>query len=952
MKRSFWLNVTVVFTLLLSLLSPAAQAFSEGTEYVLAKVSLKEAVSSEEGNVLVWETYGEDLTSSADVQSFLLVRNGEEVEVTPEEVASLATESKKVYTYTDKVEEPTAIVYSVVWKNAEEIHQSNELTAEVPAAPAEEDVSSDEENVDSSEQAPEETVQEDVSEDSTTVTEEEQTENISSEQTATEDVVEVDESAPVSVEEVEGAELNFVPSEKENYLKSTLIDENAEAFMFLDKMFVNEHSFAVMWYGYVDNSLGRISTYELYLNDTLITSGGPRLSDYEFTNLTPNTVYEVKVRALNKTNDVLVEETLTIKTLPKPTGKIVKFEDANLKEAIQSQMRLDREVFESDLEHLTMLDASSLGIKSLVGLEKAVNLEVLFLYSNSIEDITPLTGLTKLFILDLEENKIKDVSALSKLTDLYILGLANNPITNIQPLEGLTSLEGLFLHNTEISDISSLEYLLNLTFITLADTNIDFSPDSVVWDLLNVWADAGVYVDVLEEEYFEPLELSIYGTTEQSISIGWWYYSENEEDYEKEYLYKVYVNDKFYKETTLTELTILGLDSQKDYIVKVEMYDTDGTFMYDTFEMAQTLAPPSGDIVNIPDKGLNDAIRQQLGLQDLDREIYQSDMERLESLYASWMGIKKLNGLEYAINLFDLDISGNEIKDLSPLKGLEFLHFLTLSDNLITDINPLKGLNIYWLDLSYNPITDISGLNGLLDLQVLHLHNTNIADISVLLELDYLWEVTLFDIEGLTFEEGSPELAVVEKLRAIGIMVYLSEEEYHGPIPYTIEVVSVTESTIEIEWTYEYEVEFEVDYYEVLLDGEVIDTTDGNSYVYTDLEADTTYELAVVPVDSAGEELDYIYISASTLPAAEEPVEEEEPKEENKDKEKEDKTPVVVKPVDKDKNKTDKKTATDTKKGNMLPFTATNTLNYILIGLALLVVGTAGLWWTRRRVIA
>lgn len=950
MKRSFWLNVTVVFTLLLSLLSPAAQAFSEGTEEELAKVLLREAVSSEEGNVLVWETYGEDLTSAVDAQSFHLVRNGEEVEVTPVEVASLATESKKVYTYTDKVEEPMAIVYSVVWKNAEEIQQSNELTAGAPVAPTEAETSSSENTVDSTGQATEETVQEDVSEDSTNVTEEEQTENISSEQTAPEDVVEIDESAPVSVEEIKGAELNFVPSEKEKYLKSTLIDENAEAFMYLDKMFVNEHSFAVMWYGYVDNSLGRISKYELYLNDTLITSGGPRLSDYEFTNLTPDTVYEVKVKALNKTNDVLVEESLTIKTLPAPTGKVVKFEDANLKMAIQSQMRLDREVFESDLLHLTMLDASSLGIQSLVGLEKAVNLEILFLYSNSIRDVSPLTGLTKLFILDLEENNIKDISALSKLTDLYVLGLANNPISNIQPLEGLTSLEGLFLHNTEISDISSLGKLLNLTFVTIADTNIDFSPESVVWDLLNVWADAGVYVDVLEEEYFEPLELSIYGTTEQSISIGWWYYSENEEDYEKEYLYKVYVNDKFYEETTLTEMTILGLETQKDYVVKVEMYDTDGTFMYDTFEMAQTLAPPSGDIVKIPDEGLKDAIRLQLGLQDLDREIYQSDMERLESLYASWMGIKRLNGLEYAINLFDLDVSGNEIKDLSPLKGLEFLHFLTLSDNLITDINPLKGLNIYWLDLSYNPITDISGLNGLLDLQVLHLHNTNITDISVLLELDYLWEVTLFDIEGLTFEEGSPELAIVEKLRSMGVMVYLSEEEYHGPIPYTIEVVDVTESTIEIEWTYEYEVEFDVDYYEVLLDGEVIDTTDGNSYIYTDLEADTTYELVVVPVDSAGEELEYIHISASTLPAAEEPVEEEDPKQE--DKEKEDKTPVVVKPVDKDKNKADKKPSTDTKKGNKLPFTATNTLNYILIGLALLMVGTAGMWMVRRRAVA
>ncbi|WP_053073760.1 LPXTG cell wall anchor domain-containing protein [Bacillus sp. LL01] len=949
MKRSFWLNVSVVFTLLLSLLSPAAQAFSEGTEEGTSKVLLKEAVPSEDGNVLVWETHNEDPWSGSDEQIFVLVKNGDAVEVAPEELADQATESTKVYTYTDKVDNPTAIEYGVVWKKNGQSYESNTLALDLVETTPEEPTT------DSSTETTVETVVEDESlENETSSGEEESLEN----ETASneEESVTPESSTPstaeeentvASVEEVVGAEVNFVPTEKEIYLKNTLIDEDSEAFLFLDKMFVNEHSFAVMWFGYVDKSLGRISTYELYLNDTLITSGGPRLSDYEFTNLTPETVYEVKVKALNKTNDVLVEESLKIKTLPAPTGKVVKFGDANLAKAIQTQMKLDREIHETDMEHLTMLDASSLGIKSLKGLEKAVNLEVLFLYSNSIQDVTPLAGLTKLFLLDLEDNKIKNISSLSKLNELYILGLANNPISNIQPLEGLTSLEGLFLHNTEISDISVLANLKNLTFLTLADTKIDFLPESPVWVLLNEWKESGVYVDVLEEDYFEPLELYFYGITEQSISVSWWHYSEEEDDYEKEYLYKVYVNGTLYEETTLTELNILGLDPLKDYIIKVEMYDTDGTFMYDTFDMAQTLAPPSGDIVNIPDAGLKEAIRYQLGLHALDREIYQSDMELLESLHASWMGIEKLNGLEHAENLYDLDVSENEIKDLSPLKGLESLEFLTLSDNLITNINPLKGLNIYWLDLSYNPITDISALNGLLDLQMVNLHYTNITDISVLLELDYLWEVTLFGIEGLTFEEGSPELAVVEQLRAMGVIVYLSEEDYYGPVPYTIEVVDVTESTIEIEWTYEYEEEFEIDYYEVLLDGEVIDTTDENSYIYTDLEADTSYELAVVPVDSAGDWYEYIPITASTLPAAEKPVEEEEPKEEE-----EDKAPVVVKPVDKDKNKTDEKPAIDTKKGNKLPVTATNTLNYILIGLALLVVGAAGFWLARRRAVA
>ncbi|MGD6870958.1 leucine-rich repeat domain-containing protein [Sutcliffiella horikoshii] len=940
MKKSFWLNVMVVFALLLSLVSPAAHAYSEGTEEGTSKVLLKEAVPSEDGNVLVWETHSEDPSSGSDEHSFMVVKNGDAVEVAPEELVDQATEFTKVYTYTDKIDNPTAIEYGVIWNTNGQAFESNKMVVElVETTTTTEESDSTELNVETEEEEGSNT---ENGENETVLSEEE---SVTSEDPTP--FTEKEESTDSIIEEVYGSEVNFVPTEKEDLLKNSLIGEEEESYLFLDKMFVNEHSFAVMWFGHVDRSLGRIAKYELYLNDTLISSGGPRLSDYEFTNLTPDTLYEVKVKALDKNDNLLLEETFEINTLPFPSGEVVKFEDANLALAIQTQMNLDREIRESDMQHITMLDASSLGLTSIKGLEKAVNLEILFLFDNSIQDLSPLAGLTKLFMLDVEENNITDINPLSNLNNLYILGLGNNPITKIDALAGLTNLEGLFLHNTQISDISALTDLINLTFVTLADTNVDFSPESLAWDLLNVWADAGVYVDVLEEDYFEPFELEFYNTTEQSISLGWWHYTENEEDYDKEYLYKVYVNDVLYEETYMNEMTILGLEPSKDYIIKVEMYDEDGTsLLYENFDMTQTLALPTGDIITIPDSGLNEAIRQQLGLQELDREIYQSDMERLEYLYASWMGIKKLDGIEHAVNLLDLDVSGNEIKDLSPLKGMDSLYSLSLSDNLVTDISALKDLYISYLDLSENPISDISGLTGLADLEILYLHYTNITDISVLLELDYLWEVTLFGIEGLTFEEGSPELAIVEQLRELGLTVNLTEDEFHGPYPYTLEVVDVTESTIEVEWSYEWA--DEVDHYQVLLDGEVVDITNDTSYLFTDLMSDMLYNIVIIPVDVEGWEMDYFEIDASTLPAEEQPVDEEDENEEE-----ENTPPVVVKPVDgKDKNPTVKQPASDTKKGNKLPVTATNTLNYILIGLVMLVVGAAGVWFARRKVVA
>ena len=62
-------------------------------------------------------------------------------------------------------------------------------------------------------------------------------------------------------------------------------------------------------------------------------------------------------------------------------------------------------------------------------------------------------------------------------------------------------------------------------------------------------------------------------------------------------------------------------------------------------------------------------------------------------------GIKSLEGLEYAVNIKSLDLAGNEIVDLIPLKACKNLEFLDLgdqylyeNDQYLTDISPLGEL--------------------------------------------------------------------------------------------------------------------------------------------------------------------------------------------------------------------------------------------------------------------
>ncbi|WP_223701236.1 leucine-rich repeat domain-containing protein [Sutcliffiella deserti] len=900
MKKHFLLNVVVVFTLLLSLLSPAfvnAEGTAEDAGVLLTKV-----VQTEEGVSLVWETHSNNEVTGEN-ESFSLVKDGVSEEISPELLEEQSAEGTHVYTYLDEVAPSGhSIEYSIAWNSNDTIFTSPAITITLEA-PA-----SNQENGDSN------------------------VEEVDS------NVEEVDSNVEEEKEPVTKKDASIEESIKDDFME--------EPFLAIEKMYVNDSGFNVLWYGYISENDRSLAKYELYLDGNLIESGSSRrFMDYTFNNLTANTTYEVTVKALTSSNVLLLENSLEITTLPAPTGEKAVFADVNLAQAIKDHYGISRDLYESDVVNLTELYAADMNITSLEGLEKAVNLEVLALYFNNISDVSPLANLTKLYDLDLEGNNITDITPLSNLTNLYILWLAGNPVSDIQHLEKLTNIEYLYLNDTNISNIDVLLKLTHLTSVTLLGTNLDLSEGSSVWNILNVWQDAGVYVDLFDEEFFPYFDLWTEGTSEESIFLSWWYSFENEEDLYHEYQYKVYVDGTLYEETIENYLLVTNLKADTEYDILVEMYNQDGEFVDEAFTLARTLPLPTGDIITIADAGLDEAIRQSLHLPD--RVIYQSDMDRLYYLYASHMQISDISGLEYAYNLESLDLQGNMIESLTPLKNLQYLGHLSIADNALTNIDALKDMYLFSLDISGNPITDISVLDTLSDLEYLYLHHTAVSDLSVLLTLDYLMEVSLFGIEGLTFEEGTPELAIVDELIARGVVVYLDEDDYYGSSLIDINVLDVTDNSIEIDWTYEGEEE--IAYYEIMVDQEWVDTVGEGYYLFTDLHSDTSYDIAIAAFDAEGNWLDLNEITVSTLPLeADEEDENPAPVEEDKEE-----TPVG-KPVD-DKNtdgtkkEKDTKTSTDKKaEGNKLPVTATNTMNYILVGFALLLVGFGALLFARR----
>ena len=187
---------------------------------------------------------------------------------------------------------------------------------------------------------------------------------------------------------------------------------------------------------------------------------------------------------------------------------------------------------------------------------------------------------------------------------------------------------------------------------------------------------------------------------------------------------------------------------------------TDAANNGNTAATAQTVTIDLSVLVAIPDTNLAAAVRSQLGLAD-DASITSEVILRLTTLYASNSGISNLSGLEYAMNLTDLDLGRNSVSDLEPLSGLINLTLLWLTgkpyaDTSISDISPLAGLtDLTNLSLSWHQIIDISDLENLTNLTKLYLDNNSISDISSLTgltDLTYLALVrnSISDISDLT----------------------------------------------------------------------------------------------------------------------------------------------------------------------------------------------------------
>ena len=202
--------------------------------------------------------------------------------------------------------------------------------------------------------------------------------------------------------------------------------------------------------------------YEVWITFTVIAGGGTLSVERVKTDYAGRAESTLTLGPNFGTNTVEVSAGGLTVTFNAVAGAPVDIPDPNLRTAIEDALGVTpgTPIAPAEMAALTHLEAKNVNISNLTGLEHATNLTNLdlsdeyveaerrWVNSNSVSNLSPLSGLTDLKGLWLQRNAISDISPLARLTNLTRLSLGGNPLSDISPLAGLTNLTELWLWET------------------------------------------------------------------------------------------------------------------------------------------------------------------------------------------------------------------------------------------------------------------------------------------------------------------------------------------------------------------------------------------------------------------------------------------------------------------------------------------------------------------------
>ena len=172
--------------------------------------------------------------------------------------------------------------------------------------------------------------------------------------------------------------------------------------------------------------------------------------------------------------------------------------DPNLRAAIEKAFgkASGATITTADMAKLTDLRAPNANISNLTGLEGATNLTRLNLgaeyveaegrsiNSNSVSNLSPISGLTSLTSLHLDANNISDISAVTGLTQLTNLSLGGNNISDLSPLVANTGLGSGDMVNVRGNPLNRASIQTHIPALQNRDVTVEF--DNVITEPVNI----------------------------------------------------------------------------------------------------------------------------------------------------------------------------------------------------------------------------------------------------------------------------------------------------------------------------------------------------------------------------------------------------------------------------------------------------------------------------------
>ncbi|BDR55288.1 hypothetical protein KIMH_13990 [Bombiscardovia apis] len=398
------------------------------------------------------------------------------------------------------------------------------------------------------------------------------------------------------------------------------------------------------------------------------------------------------------------------------------------------------------LPSLTGLRAQNNQITNLGSFDNP-NIEHLYLKNNKITSVSSVnwSNLTKLQNIDLANNQITDISPVTGLPSLTGLRAQNNQITNLGSFDN-PNIEHLYLKNNKITSVSSVNWsnLTKLQNIDLDNNQItDISTITGLPSLTRIDANVNQITNVGN---FNNPNITILNLCQNKISsiasISWTNLTK---------LQSLGLNNNQITDistiTGLPSLTHLNVDANQitntgalnnpnlTYIIlSHNKISSIADISWTNLTKLQTLSLYNNQITDIstitglPDLSTLSANSNQIttvgALDNPSLQGLQLQRNKISSIASiNWSNLTKLQSL---------DISNNQITDISPITGLPNLSRIEAYRNQITTVGALDNPSLTYVILFKNKIASIASANwsNLTKLQVLSLFDNEISDIN------------------------------------------------------------------------------------------------------------------------------------------------------------------------------------------------------------------------------